>query len=140
MGEIRLTINESNQVLIESADMKACLHKHNFYTENILNEICSNIQQSSGIGSYVSSYVIYPGEVSPAIRLNMRKAFFKRFKDEKNNSIEFYTHINNAIRQCYVNNFLQIKEIVPNSPRLLLDIPLMYEIDRIDENVIFIKL
>ena len=139
MGESNLNTIESNKVLLESADMKAALHKVDFYTENILQEICNNIQSSSGIGSYVSSYVLYPGEPTPSIRLNLRKAFFKRFGTEKNNSMEFYTHINNAVKQCYINNIPNISGVIPNYPKLLINVPLMYEIYRIDENAVLVN-
>lgn len=130
---------ESNKVLLESSEMKAELHKINFYQENILQEICQNIQSSSGIGSYVSSYVVYPGEQNPSIRLNLRKAFFKRFGTEKNNSMEFYTHINNAVKQCYIDNIPTISTVISNYPKLLINVPLMYEICRIDENAVLVN-
>lgn len=131
-------INEVNDSLKDASRMRCELHFHNFYNEEILKEICSNIQTSPGIGSYLSSYIVYEG--TPTLRLNLRKPFFKRFGDNKNNSFEFYSHLNSAIKQCYINHIQEISMYIKDYPYLLSRIEMMYTISRIDDNIIFINL
>ena len=124
-----------------SGKVKRALCKNDFYSKEKLDKLLDIINTSSKLNSYVSSSNI--NYETKTIQLNIRKAYMKKFKDNKYNSLYFYSPINECIYKLYRNYYNDIYSIVgpANIIRVFqIDIGFYYVLSRIGENSLIISL
>lgn len=124
-----------------SGKVKRALCKNDFYSKEKLDNLLDIINTSSKLNSYVSSSNI--NYETKTIQLNIRKAYMKKFKDNKYNSLYFYGPINECIYKLYRNYYNDIYSIVgpANIIRVFqIDIGFYYVLSRIGENSLIISL
>ena len=124
-----------------SGEIKRLLCKNDFYSPVRLNKLLDIINTSSKLNSYVSSSNI--NYETKTIQLNIRKAYMKKFKDNRYNSLFFYEPINECMDQLYHEYFNDIYSIIGGENLLTffaLDSSLYYMLSRIGENSLIISL
>jgi hypothetical protein len=124
-----------------SGEIKRLLCKNDFYSPVRLNKLLDIINTSSKLNSYVSSSNI--NYETKTIQLNIRKAYMKKFKDNRYNSLFFYEPINECMDQLYHEYFNDIYSIIGGENLLTffsLDSSLYYVLSRIGENSLIISL
>ena len=142
MGEVSIMdyIDNTNEYIKQAMNYRSLLIQNNFYDDLVLTNLSKSIMDLSGIGSYLSSYIVYDADNNPSIRFTIRKSFFKRFGNLKNNSMEFYQYINEGVRQCFINNIYKLSGIIKDYPWILKNVTMMYTISRIDDTSILLSL
>lgn len=133
-------IDTSNTYIRECTNIRIALHRLHFYEINPLDKLCHMMTTSPVIGSYLSSYYTYTTKEGQFVaKLVFRKQFFKRFKDEKNNSLLFYKPLDEVIKAYYVDGFTN-PAFTPfySADFVYKNSGMLYNIDRLDETSVLL--
>lgn len=96
-----------NERIVDISQVRSILIDANFFEEGLLQNVCNNLKETEGLGSYISSFSILTNYDDMSIKLVLRKTFFKRFEGKVNgeDQIELYNYISPAIIKAFDESF-----------------------------------
>ena len=104
-----------NERILDISMVRSILTEANFFEEGLLQNVCNNLKETEGLGSYISSFSILDNYDGMSIKLVLRKTFFKRFEGKVNgeDQIELYNYISPAIIKAFDNSFASRQDLAP---------------------------
>lgn len=102
-----------NERIVDISQVRSILIDANFFEEGLLQNVCNNLKETEGLGSYISSFSILSNYDDMSIKLVLRKTFFKRFEGKVNgeDQIELYNYISPAIIKAFDESFTARPEL-----------------------------
>lgn len=102
-----------NERIVDISQVRSILIDANFFEEGLLQNVCNNLKETEGLGSYISSFSILSNYDDMSIKLVLRKTFFKRFEGKVNgeDQIELYNYISPAIIKAFDESFAARSEL-----------------------------
>ena len=131
-----------NERIIDISQVRSILIDAKFFEEGLLQNICNNLKETEGLGSYISSFSILSNYDDMSIKLVLRKTFFKRFEGKVNgeDQIDLYNYISPAVIKAFDESFAAREDLTPlaniTSNR---NINQLYNIYVVGENTIIIS-
>jgi hypothetical protein len=131
-----------DEIIIFAGEVRKKFCKNSFYSPDKLDTLLEIIKNEKGnISSYISSHSI--DYINKTIQIQFRKAFIKKFGDDKYNSIVFYSAIDPAMKKFFnryktdIYSSMNMEDVMK-----FYGLPenLFYYISRIDENTVIIAL
>jgi hypothetical protein len=131
-----------DDIIIFTGEVRQKLYKNEFYSKDKLDTLLDIIKNEKGnISSYISSYSI--DYTNKSIQIQFRKAFMKKFAENRYNSAMFYNAIDPAMKKFFarykssIYSMMNIEDVLK-----FYSLPenLFYLISRIDENTVIITL
>ena len=131
-----------NERIVDISQVRSILIDANFFEEGLLQNVCNNLKETEGLGSYISSFSILSNYDDMSIKLVLRKTFFKRFEGKVNgeDQIELYNYISPAVVKAFNESFAvrpelaQLANITRNK-----NLNQLYNIYVVGENTIIIS-
>ncbi len=104
-----------NERIVDIATIRSILTEANFFEEELLQNVCNNLKETEGLGSYISSFSILSNYDDMSIKLVLRKTFFKRFEGKINgeDQIELYNYISPAVIKAFDESFAARQDLAP---------------------------
>jgi hypothetical protein len=131
-----------DEIITFTGEVRKKLCKSQFYSVDKLDSLLEIIKNEKGnISSYISSYSI--DYTNKTLQIQFRKAFMKKFEDDRYNSIVFYEAIDAAMKKFferYKTHIYSIMEVEDVLKFYRLPENLFYYISRIGENTVIITL
>lgn len=140
IGEYKM-VDQNIYELKFSGEIKRALCKNDFYSKDKLDRLLEIINTSSRLNSYVSSSNI--NYDTKTIQLNIRKAYMKKFKDNRYDSLYFYGPINECMNKLFKEYYNDIYSIIGPTNIITffkIEPSFYYLLSRIGENSLIISL